>query len=86
MAKKPGFKVWDSIALNDTEKVVLQIKQKIEELSEDNKQEIQDMPDSLIPTGYLYDITACFDAMYHLLLERDLVMTGNLKSKRNNIH
>ncbi len=85
---KPGFKIWDSAALADSEKICLQVKEKIETLSNENKVEVQDMPPSLVPTAYLYDIAACFDAMYIMLLERDLLLTGNLKSpnKRNNIH
>ena len=79
--------MWDSAALCDTEKVVIQIRDKIEKLSHETKTEVQDLPDSLIPTAYVYDIVACFDAMYNMLLERDLVETGNIKfSKHNNIH
>ena len=85
---KPGFKIWDSSALADAEKVCLQIKEKIETLSEDSKTEIENLPHSLVPSAVLYDMAICFDAAYNMLLERDLVLTGNLKSsnKRNNIH
>lgn len=88
MSKKPGFRIWDSASLADSEKICLQIKENIEVMSQENRLETQYMPPSLVPTQYFYDIVACFDAMYNMLLERDLVMTGNLKSptKRNNIH
>lgn len=88
MSKKPGFKLWDSIALSDNIKLAIQIKDKLEKLSVESKIPIEELPDSLVPTDVLYDIVACFTATYDMLLDRDLVMTGNLKSpnKHNNIH
>lgn len=88
MSSKPGFKVWDSIALADTEKICLQIMHKLDNLSQTNKIEVEDLPASLVPSGYLLDIVSCYDAMYNMLLERDLVLTGNLRSsnKQSNIH
>lgn len=88
MSKKEGFRIWDSIALNDNIKIALQIKSKLEELSKANKLEIEELPDSLVPSSILYDMMACFTAAYDMLLDKELVMTGNLKSpkKQNNLH
>lgn len=87
MANK-GFKLWDSIALADNIKLALQIKNKIEKLSHEGQVEVQDMPDSIVPTEALYEMMACFVAAYDMLLDQELVRTGNLKSssKRNNLH
>lgn len=81
-----GFRVHDSILLQDSIKVALQIKEKIEELSHANKATPDQLPDSLIPTNILYDLAACYEAMYTMLLDLELVKTGNLKSDINNIH
>lgn len=86
MSKKPGFKMWDSVTLQESEKHALQFKSMIESLSVENRTEVQDLPDSLVPTDVLYYMAACYDAMYNMLLERDLVETGNLRGKSNNIH
>lgn len=82
------FKIWDSIAINDALKTVIQLKDKIETISHENKTEVEYMPPSIIPTVELYNIVACYEAMYRVLLDKSLVMTGNLKSSknRNNIH
>lgn len=85
---KQGFKLWDSIALSENIKYALQIKHKIEKLSNDTQVQIEDMPESLVPTATLYDMMCCFTAAYDMLLDKELAMTGNLKSptKRNNLH
>lgn len=80
------FTKGDNIILQDTIKLALQIKQKIEKLTHDVKQPPEALPDSLIPTDILYDIVACYEATYTMLLDQQLIKTGNLKSNRNNIH
>ena len=80
------FRVWDSITLQDTVKLAIQIKQKIEDVVDKSRVPPDQLPESLIPTQVLYDLASCYEAAYSELLDQDLVKTGNLKSDKNNIH
>lgn len=80
------FSKQDNILIQDTIKWALQIKEKIETTTHKVKQPPEALPDSLVPTDILYDIVACFEAMHTMLLDLELIKTGNLKSNRNNIH
>ena len=44
------------------------------------------VPQSLVPTPLLYDLTVCYEAMYNKLLDYDLIKTGNFKTDKNNLH
>lgn len=83
-----GFRLWDSVSINEALKVLIQIKHKIEDISYSAKTSPDMLPPSIVPTEELYNIAACYEAMYKMLLDRDLVETGNLKSpkKRNNLN
>lgn len=81
-----GFRVWDSITLQDTVKLAIQIKQKIETVVQQSKVPPDQLPESLVPTKVLYDLASCYEAAYSELLDQQLIKTGNLKSDKNNIH
>lgn len=81
-----GFRINDSIILQDTIKYAIQIKEKIEHVVEQSRVPPDKLPESLVPTKVLYDLASCFEAAYHELLDQELVKTGNLKSDKNNIH
>ena len=80
------FRVWDSTTLQDNIKNAVQIRDKINTICTDNKVTPLQLPNSLVPSAHLYDLSVAFIAMYEKLLDYDLVKTGNLKSNRNNIH
>jgi hypothetical protein len=40
-----------------------------------------ELPMSMLPTHILYELTACFEAMYDKLLDEDLIVSGYPKSK-----
>lgn len=81
------FRIWDSQELFKNLKTAIQIRAKIQELAIETKSPIYNMPQSLVPTSMLYDLTVCYEAMYNKLLDLDLVETGNLKTQsKNNLH
>ena len=80
------FKIWDSIALQDSVKLALQLRSRIELLCQQNNCLPKDLPDSLLSTHALYMLALSYEATYNKILELDLVKTGNLKSDHNNIH
>lgn len=81
-----GFRIHDSIILQDTVKYAIQIKEKIEQVVTQSRVPPDKLPESLVPTKVLYDLASCFEAAYHELLDLQLIKTGNLKSDKNNIH
>jgi hypothetical protein len=85
MTTKP-FRRIDSITLQETFKVASQMVQTINQVCEENKTIPQQLPDSLVPTQYLYLLAAGFMASYDKLLEYELAKTGNLLTDRNNLH
>ena len=80
------FRVWDSDELYKNLKTAIQIKKKIQEIAIDNNLEMDGVPQSLVPTPLLYDLTVCYEAMYNKLLDYDLIKTGNFKTDKNNLH
>jgi len=80
---KQQFRTWDSIALAEAAKISLQLKQKIEEICENNEVTPSDLPDSLLPTDKLYLIALAYTATYEKLIEYDLIKTGNIKQTKN---
>lgn len=80
------FNIWDSITLQDTVKHAIQIRGKIAQICTQHNVVPSQLPPSMVPTDYLFDIVIAFEALYNKLLEHNLAKTGNLNSDRNNIH
>lgn len=81
------FRIWDSAELSKNLKTVIQIRAKIQEIAIESRTTIPNIPQSLVPTSVLYDLTVCYEAMYNKLLDLDLLETGNLKTpNKNNLH
>jgi hypothetical protein len=82
------FRVWESAYINESLKHALQIKENVEHLVEQNseKLDLDNLPDSLVPTAMLYNLVCCYEALYNSCLTQDLLHTGNLKSATNNTH
>lgn len=81
------FRIWDSEELSKNLKTAIQIRSKIQEIALETGVPIPNIPQSLVPTSMLYDLTVCYEAMYNKLLNLDLVETGNLKTPHiNNLH
>ena len=83
MSKK--FRIWDSIELHETVKNCIQLRLKLEQICIENKKQLIELPDSLIPSELLYIIAASNEAMYNKLLEQDLLKTLN-PTTNPNIH
>jgi len=77
------FRVWDSIQLHETIKYSIQFRAKLEQLCIENKQDLTELPDSLVPSALLYMLVASNEAMYSKLLEQDLIKTLNPKHNIN---
>jgi len=77
------FRIWDSIQLHETIKYSIQFRAKLEQLCVDNKTELNNLPDSLVPSALLYMLVISNEAMYNKLLEQDLIKTLNPKQNLN---
>jgi len=77
------FRIWDSIQIHETVKYGIELRTKLEQLCIENSKSLQELPDSLVPSSLLYMLVASNEAMYHKLLERDLIETLNPKQNPN---
>lgn len=74
------LRVWDSKVLADVFVLLQQIQAGIAQLvNKTGAQSLADLPNSMVPTEKLYEITLCYELMYSKLLEYDLLATGNTK-------
>ncbi len=80
------LKLWENVAINDAIKHALQIRENIEHIAITNNVPIGEIPASLIPTNILYNIVSCYEILYTLGLDLELIKTGNLRTDTNNIH
>ena len=76
---KRKFKIWDNKTLFQVYELVSQIKFKIEERCSETTGP-DELPMSVVPTDILYDIAACYEAMYIKLLDEELLVAGYPKS------
>ena len=77
------FRIWDSIQIHETVKYGIELRIKLEQLCVENGKNLDELPESLIPSSLLYMLVASNEAMYHKLLERDLIETLNPKENPN---
>lgn len=70
------FRIWDNKTLFNTYLQAIQVKDKIEELCNENQTPVAMLPDSVIETATLYTILSSYEAMYDKLLEEDLISSG----------
>jgi hypothetical protein len=77
------FRIWDSIQIHETVKYGVELRTKLEQLCFENDKSLDELPESLIPSSLLYMLVASNEAMYHKLLERDLIETLNPKQNPN---
>lgn len=73
--KQRKFRVWDNNLLYEIYQKTLQFSQLIEEQCGAEKDPSQ-LPDSVVPTYLLYDISVCFNALYLKLEEEELLTAG----------
>ena len=75
----------DAYPLATTLEKLLQMRQSIISIyqSTEAAAKITDLPDSLLPTAMLLDITVCYEVMYNKLIEDGLLKTGNHKANKN---
>lgn len=77
---KRKFKHWDNKLLFHTLQKVLQIKNKIEAQCYEKQINPYELPMSMLPSAVLYDMAACYEAMYDKLLEEELIICGYPKT------
>ena len=80
-----AIKNQDSYPLKDTLEKLLQIRASILHIYKNTESAVKvtDLPDSMIPTAMLLDITVCYEVMYDKLIEDGLLKTGNHKANKN---
>lgn len=80
-----AIKNQDSLPLKDTLEKLLQIRASILNIYQNTESAVKvtDLPDSMIPTAMLLDITVCYEVMYDKLIEDGLLKTGNHKANKN---
>lgn len=81
-----ALQLWENVAVNDAVKQCIQIRENIEHIAVENNIHVKDIPPSLIPTAILYNIVSCYEILYTLGMEQQLIKTGNLRTDTNNIH
>lgn len=75
-----AVKPWNSKTLNEAATLCTQIQERIESVcSESDVDDLDLLPDSLVPTSKLYLIALCFTSVYEILLNDQLIKTGNPK-------
>ena len=78
--KKP--RIWDSKLLADTHSVSLQIQTHIENMEQQLANiNIEEFPHSMVPTQTLYNLVICYNLAYNLLLDNELLKSGNNKQE-----
>ena len=77
------FRIWDSLHIHETVNHGIQLRTKLEQLCVENNKSLDELPDSLVHSSILYMLVASNEAMYHKLLERDLIETFNPKQNPN---
>jgi hypothetical protein len=84
---KKELRIWDNDILNKVYVTSIQIEAQIEQLvSELSKEDITELPYSMVPTETLYEIVMSIDLMYNMLLDRDLIKSGNKKQDSSKTH
>lgn len=78
------FRVWDSNFINSVLEKSQQIKYNIENLAKEAG-EVSDLPKSVVPTEFLHNLVSCYEAVFNLLLDHDLVSAGYPK-KSSTLH
>lgn len=78
---KRKFRFWDNKLLFQTYEKCIQIKSKIEDKCDDTTGP-ESLPQSVLPTDVLYEVVACYEAMYEKLLEEQLLVCGYPKSNK----
>jgi hypothetical protein len=81
MTNKRKFRYWDNKLIFHSLQRAIQIKHKIEEQCKGQEVDPYTLPMSLVPTHILYDLTACYEAMYDKLLDEELITSGYTKTQ-----
>lgn len=80
------LRVYDSKTLADNYAIATQFEHRLEQLVESNNLEgISQLPDSVIPSSTLYALVLCYNVMYNILCEDQLIKDGHTKTS-NIIH
>lgn len=80
------LRVYDSKTLADNYAIATQFEHRLEQLVESNNLEgISQLPDSVIPSSTLYALVICYNVMYNILCEDQLIKDGHTKPS-NIIH
>lgn len=76
------FRLTDNSIIFRTLEKIIQIKAKIEEECVTKEIDVTDLPMAMIPVHELYNIVACYEAMYTKLQNEELLVTGYPKTPK----
>lgn len=80
------FKFWDNRLLFQTYQQVIQLKDKVEQKCIEQEQSPEELPMSIVPTHIMYNIAACYEAMYEKLLSEELLVAGYTPKASKSYH
>ena len=80
MPNKRKFKHWDNQVLFHSLQKAIQLRHMIEEQCHIKQAAPDALPPSMLPTHILYELAACYEAMYDKLLEEELITSGYSKT------
>jgi hypothetical protein len=78
--KQRKFRVWDNSLLYTTMQKVAQVVDAVDQKCKDHTTPDQ-LPQSIVPTDVLYDVCACYLAMYDKLEAEELLQSGYPRGK-----
>jgi hypothetical protein len=85
--EKIKLRIWDSKLLNEAYLIATQMRIQIEILMQQSMQNgVVQLPHSMVPSDTLYELVLCNEMMYNLLIDKELIDTGNKKTDRTKIH
>jgi hypothetical protein len=74
------LKAYHQRTLFDTYQTAIQIREAIDRLLANNKNVgVTQLPDSSIPTSDLYLLVLCYEAIFDICVENELLKEGNIK-------
>ena len=80
MSNKRKFRFFDNNTIFHSLQRAVQIKYKIEENCIKLHVSPEQLEMSMLPSDVLYDLVACYEAMYKKLLDEELLQSGYVKS------
>jgi hypothetical protein len=81
------LRVWDNALLSHTYEISMQMEVQIRHMMlQLSSEDLSELPHSMVPTKTLYELAVSNDLMYNMLLDNDLIKSGNKKQEPTKHH